>query len=166
MDGSVRRRVSAGEVVTAINEDYTFTAMWQGAVKVSYNLNQGESETALPDNNYETGDTFIVTDVVPERVGYLFDGWSDGRNVYSAGDEYTVGSRDVVLTAQWKKSGTIVFHDNTVMRDEEDIVVYVELGGKVLPLLPQTVPTTPSADGSSIPNVQDSGYLKMETVTV
>lgn len=129
-----------GEVVTAINEDYTFTAMWQGAVKVSYNLNQGESETALPDNNYETGDTFIVTDVVPERVGYLFDGWSDGRNVYSAGDEYTVGSRDVVLTAQWKKSGTIVFHDNTVMRDEEDIVVYVELGGKVSPVTPADRP--------------------------
>ncbi len=43
------------------------------------------------------------------RYGYDFIGWSDGSNIYAPGERYVMPSRDVTLTAQWKKSDVYTY---------------------------------------------------------
>jgi uncharacterized repeat protein (TIGR02543 family) len=48
------------------------------------------------------------------KAGYTFGGWSDGTSTYAAGSSYTMGTADVVLTAQWTANAT-----NTVTYDSQ-----------------------------------------------
>lgn len=51
--------------------------------KVAYDLNDGSGEIT-DTNSYEVGDTILISETLPSREGYVFDGW------YLAGDENTV----------------------------------------------------------------------------
>lgn len=73
----------------------------------------------VPNEDFETTTVVLQsgTYTLPSanKYGYTFEGWNDGTNTYSAGDEYVLNA-DVSFTAQWvygtSTSGTIVFGNN------------------------------------------------------
>lgn len=70
---------------------------------VTYDLGAGTG-TAPTQADVAEGRKFDVASfegcTAPE--GMEFNGWNDGTKTYAAGDEYTMGSADVTLTAQYK----------------------------------------------------------------
>ena len=75
---------------------------------VTYALNGGTG--TIPTETVKgEGDKFTLHDgttgiTAPE--GMVFDGWNDGTTTYAAGGEYTMGTSDVTLTAQWRVPAT------------------------------------------------------------
>lgn len=79
------------------NRTLTYAAGLGGGVK--------SGVTAPTAGPFLTGDTFaIATGSAYERAGFSFTGWSDGTNTFAAGDNYTVASANITLTAQWRQS--------------------------------------------------------------
>ena len=56
--------------------------------------------TLPPEAKKAKGATFTLAEALAWN-GYTFDGWSDGEDIYEAGDEYTMPDHAVTLTAQW-----------------------------------------------------------------
>lgn len=88
-------------------DDITIT--WGDAyvapTKYSVTYAAGEGSGDAPDAvEYEENETFEVAagNLFTAPEGKEFDKWNDGTNDYEPGDTYTVGTADVVLTAQWK----------------------------------------------------------------
>ena len=75
------------------------------------------------------GTTVVLSENPFTRPHYRFIGWSDGLQVYQAGDEYIV-SGDVTFTAQWEiESYRVMFYGGggTLVRgNEEQTVAYGE----------------------------------------
>lgn len=89
-----------GSVYTVGSSDVTLTAQWNAInYTITYSLG-GASGTAPTESTKIIGQKFNLAST-PSRTGYNFTGWSDSTNTYAAGAEYTVGSADVTLTAQW-----------------------------------------------------------------
>jgi outer membrane protein OmpA-like peptidoglycan-associated protein len=79
------------------NRTLTYAAGLGGGVK--------SGVTAPTAGPFLTGDTFaIAAGSAYERAGFSFAGWSDGTNTFAAGDNYTVASADITLTAQWRQT--------------------------------------------------------------
>jgi uncharacterized repeat protein (TIGR02543 family) len=79
------------------NRTLTYAAGLGGGVK--------SGVTAPTAGPFLTGDTFaIATGSAYERAGFSFTGWSDGTNTFAAGDNYTVASANITLTAQWRQT--------------------------------------------------------------
>lgn len=55
------------------------------------------------ESSYLVGDTFTIPEkpVEMKKANYSFSGWSDGTNIYSVGDTYTVNESSIVFTAVW-----------------------------------------------------------------
>ncbi len=70
---------------------------------VSYNVDGG---TAVAPNQeiISEGSTFFVASYSGIKEGHTFGGWSDGVDVYSAGDTYLMSTSDVIFTAVWNIS--------------------------------------------------------------
>jgi uncharacterized repeat protein (TIGR02543 family) len=101
----------AGASFTVGADDIAFTAIWTPIVyRVTYDLNRGTSATPVQANrNYQQ--TFIVAPA-PTRRGYTFVKWNDGTTDYNPGATYTVGSSNVILTAQWTLTSLTVTYNN------------------------------------------------------
>ena len=100
------------DFATAITKDMTLTAKFTSLTyTVSYNLGGGEGAAPTQDSVNANGTFFLAA--TPTRLGYEFKGWSDGKQIYKAGDKYTVdGAKVVVLTAVWEyKTVTVKFVD-------------------------------------------------------
>ena len=76
-------------------------------------FNGGENvEGVAPTQNAVVSQTVIT---LPEntftKAGFVFAGWSDGKNTYNAGSEYTV-TENVTFTAVWRElvSYTVSFN--------------------------------------------------------
>ena len=54
-------------------------------------------------NEYSSGAKITLAENPFTLENYVFGGWSDGEKTYAAGEEYTVPSRKVTLSAVWKK---------------------------------------------------------------
>ena len=79
------------------NRTLTYAAGLGGGVKIGVT-----APTAGP---FLTGDTFVIAaGSAYERAGFSFTGWSDGTNTFAAGDNYTVASANITLTAQWRQT--------------------------------------------------------------
>ena len=79
------------------NRTLTYAAGLGGGVKSGIT-----APTAGP---FLTGDTFVIAaGSAYERAGFSFTGWSDGTNTFAAGDNYTVASANITLTAQWRQT--------------------------------------------------------------
>ena len=68
---------------------------------------------------------YVINRSEPSKEGYIFNGYSDGINVYKPGDEITV-DRDVVLKAQWVKlpDGQKYILTDTLLPGKQYILVY------------------------------------------
>lgn len=63
--------------------------------------NEAATGTAPKPAAVTEGATFTAAENTFTLEGYTFVGWSDGSKTYAAGDTGTMGTADVVLTAQW-----------------------------------------------------------------
>ena len=88
----------AGSAYVTGDSNISLTAQWTPInYTVTYDLAGGTS--AVPSSLVKNvGQSFSVP-TAPTRAGWIFDGWNDGTNTYSAGQSYTMPANNVVLTA-------------------------------------------------------------------
>jgi len=90
----------AAETNFTIVENSTLQARWTAIpYSVTYNLGGGSGTLPLQ-SSLTIGQSFLVAPT-PSRAGYVFDGWNNGSETYTAGSTYVIGSSNVTLTAQW-----------------------------------------------------------------
>jgi uncharacterized repeat protein (TIGR02543 family) len=98
LDSSGNTR-AAGSNFTIV-ENSTLQARWTAIpYSVTYNLGGGSGTLPLQ-SSLTIGQSFLVAPT-PIRAGYVFDGWNNGSETFTAGSTYVVGSSNVTLTAQW-----------------------------------------------------------------
>lgn len=92
-------------LTTEADSEVTLYAVWDiEKHNITYNLNGGTMETPLNVVSVNKGKKYTCYNAknLPEKTGYTFAGWSDGKNTYTEENaSFTVGSEDVELTAQW-----------------------------------------------------------------
>ena len=98
----------------AVTDNLNLYAIWQAETPkydVTYDLNGGTGTEPTQGKVAENG-TFTVASAegITPPAGKEFAGWSDGTNIYNAGDTYTMGAAAVTFTAQWKAAPTVIFH--------------------------------------------------------
>lgn len=120
-----------GETVTSIPKNTTLYPQWEARHVLRYDMNGGKGD-------FEDSDLPAdVTDMVPTRDGYEFDGWTiDGDNVES-GDGVEDNGSDVTAVAQW----TPVRQDATPTK----------------PDTPKNDTDKPSGTDTNVPSKDDSG---------
>ena len=79
----------------------TYERMVRNGHTVTYEVDGGSASAPVQPALSE-GRSFIIADYDGTRDGYTFGGWTDGTDVYQAGDEYIMGTSDVTLTAVWE----------------------------------------------------------------
>jgi uncharacterized repeat protein (TIGR02543 family) len=83
-----------------IVENSTLQARWT-AVPYSVTYNLGGASGTLPLQSSLTINQNFQVAPTPGRAGYIFDGWNNGSETYTAGSTYVIASSNVTLTAQW-----------------------------------------------------------------
>ena len=68
---------------------------------VTYAGGDGATGTAPTQAATKPGDSFVLAANAFTKTGYKFVGWTDGHNVYDAGDTYYMPNGAVTLTARW-----------------------------------------------------------------
>lgn len=95
---------------------------------VTYKLNGGSGTTPIQADVAE-GAKFTLhngTTGITAPTNKDFDGWHDGTTKYAGGAEYTMGTSDVELTAQWKDhvaNYTVIYKDGTTELGGETVEV-------------------------------------------
>jgi uncharacterized repeat protein (TIGR02543 family) len=106
-DGSYDYNPGDTYYVGPASSPVTLTAQWIAGYGVTYSAGAGSGSAPTDSNIYSTSDTFVVLDGSSlSYSGYAFNGWSDGSNVYTVGDIYTVASTAITFTAQWSANAT------------------------------------------------------------
>ncbi len=106
---------------TVVTEPFTLTAHWTQLYTISFAAGDGSGDAPAAVADKAKDETFEVpanTFTAPE--GKEFDKWNDGANDYAPGATYTVGTANVVLTAQWKAltaKYTVIFKDGETTLD-------------------------------------------------
>jgi uncharacterized repeat protein (TIGR02543 family) len=81
-------------------QNSTLQARWTAiSYSVTYNLG-GASGTLPLQSSLTINQTFPVAPA-PTRAGYIFNGWNNGSETYTAGSTYVIATSNVTLTAQW-----------------------------------------------------------------
>ena len=88
----------AGIQTAVTSTNYIFSAAW---TPITYTITYISSGSSAPTQSpLEESETFTVGSA-GTKVGFRFDGWSDGDSVFSPGADFTVGTSNITLTAQW-----------------------------------------------------------------
>jgi len=101
-----------------------FIGMFVRQYSVEYDLNGGTGAVGVDysSKKVDTG-TVITVNPAPNRDGYVFKGWVEGKNSFNPGDDVTV-DRNIVFVAKWSPVG-----GNTVRYK----LTYVTNGGNYIP---------------------------------
>ena len=117
-----------------MRENVTFYAKYVAGYNVTYELDGGTWNKAQNTEHYQVGNTVYVTNSVPEKSGYTFEGWTyseDDSKTYQSNDHFEMPEKNVTLTAKWKeKPGKVGY--NLVLKDAEwnaDVSSYLESNG-------------------------------------
>ena len=85
-----------------VSSDLTLTAHWTQLYSISFEAGEGSGDAPAAIADKAQGETFQVPANTYTAPGTkVFAAWNDGANDYAPGYTYTVGTADVVLTAQW-----------------------------------------------------------------
>lgn len=88
---------------TAVTTPFTLTAHWTQLYTVTYAAGDGTATGDAPTQaDLAAGEKFNVAANTFAVAGKDFVKWNDGTSDYNPGQEYTMGSANVTLTAQWK----------------------------------------------------------------
>ena len=113
-------------------------AIWQvnnHTITLNVNGGTGISDTTL-DFDYDAS----ITLTNPTRLGYTFDGWSDGSNIWTSGDD--MPDNDLSLTAQWSLTNySITYVMNFGFNNDDNPTTYTVLDSVTL-LAPTKVGNT------------------------
>ena len=116
-----------------VSGNLTLTAHWTQLYTVTYAAGDGTATGDAPTQADKAAtETFTVAANTFAVAGKDFVKWNDGTNDYAPGATYTVGTANVVLTAQWKVASakyTVHYMDadgTTPLGDDE----LVEVGQK------------------------------------
>lgn len=86
-------------------EDIKLYACWEkGVYDISFETNGGSQI-----NSYK--DSEISEIIIPEREGYIFDGWYDDENLTKEINIPYVVSDDIILYAKWKPKSYLIHYD-------------------------------------------------------
>lgn len=97
-----------------VDANLTLYAIWRlHAYTVAYDVNGG---SGAPNNQTKIHDEILsISNIVPSRTGYTFQGWSTVRNgsvVYKPSAQY-IANQDITLYAVWKANGySITYNAN------------------------------------------------------
>lgn len=74
--------------------------------QVDYDLNGGSSTTTIAPRAYISGASVHVSDVIPQKEGYIFAGWKDTSGKVYSSNALLTGSlnQPYLLTAQWEEA--------------------------------------------------------------
>lgn len=111
LDGNVLTAIWDGSVVVTATSDYntavsasaTITISGQKGYNIVYNKGTGDTVTNVP-SNAEAKKTYKVSEQVPVRSGYKFEGWTTVPGGDVAVKNVTV-TDDTMLYAMWSKDG-------------------------------------------------------------
>ncbi len=94
-----------GDIYTVGSKNVMFVACWQEIeqYRIAYVGGVGTVGNSPIESDKIEGETFVVAENTYTKYNHNFIGWSDGENIYQAGDTYTVGTADVILTAVWEE---------------------------------------------------------------
>ena len=82
----------------------TLTAQWTPVYTVTYSAGLGSGTSSTDVISYYEDSEFVISDDDGiSRSGFRFSGWSDGTGTFEPGDEYTIGTVNVTLTAVWSE---------------------------------------------------------------
>ncbi|MBR4948289.1 MAG: InlB B-repeat-containing protein [Clostridiales bacterium] len=106
-----------------LTEDVVFYAIWRAKGVIHYNAGDGEFrfyegpdtyKTEQVVDDYVSGPDFYYVEYFmrPERDGYEFNGWVDGKNEPVTGDIIVDNDTDLYLYATWLKRVTITYDAN------------------------------------------------------
>lgn len=80
---------------------------------ISYDTGEGGSEISADPKNYKIGDSAVLSETIPTREGYVFDGWylEDAPNtLYSSGKLFTVTEDNVKYASVVDSKYVFEFH--------------------------------------------------------
>ena len=134
--------------------DVELYAQWIAIYTVTYHTDNSESGSVPVDSNIYFEESTVTVlgntgDLV--RTGYVFEGWNTsedgGGNNYTEGTEFTMGTSDVDLYAQWSNTGiiTIANSDSPTFAIPPESLILQSGGGTT----EQTISVS-SGDGISI----------------
>lgn len=103
------------EVGNDVESDVTLYAQWRTAADKHHVVYNGGGATGtLPtQDDVEEGQKFIVASadgLTAPSSGMVFRYWNDGVDNYEPGDEYTMETADVYLTAVWAQAYAVYFN--------------------------------------------------------
>ena len=113
---------SAYNWATIVSSNITLVADWTQLYTISFANGGGSGDAPAAIADKAEGETFEVpanTFTAPS-ASQEFDKWNDGTSDFAPGDTYTVGTANVVLTAQWKAlvaKYTVIFKDGETTLD-------------------------------------------------
>ena len=90
-----------GSVLTMPSKNIVIVACWADVHHVVYDINGGTGEVPVQEDVAE-GTVFNVKPCTAVKEGFYFAGWTYEGMTYLPDDEFTMGIRDITLTAFWK----------------------------------------------------------------
>ena len=109
-DGSTT--YAPGQSYLMSSSPVSLTAQWTRVYNVKYSFNGGTVASAIADLQKVSGDSIIVSSVVPTRDGYTFTGWKDqSGDAANAGSNYTVRPDHYLFYAQWTAIAFTITYD-------------------------------------------------------
>ncbi len=140
----------------SLDQDITLYAIWEKSeYTIHYDANDNEEGTAVPnDQTKEKGTDITLSDIEPEREGYIFKGWSTNKEAttgeYQPSDTFGVDA-DTTLYAIWeeklylKSTEYVITDENNYVEDAKLIENTYEDGDThIMGILPKL--TTESED--------------------
>ncbi|MBQ7702685.1 MAG: InlB B-repeat-containing protein, partial [Candidatus Methanomethylophilaceae archaeon] len=91
-----------GTVLIVGKSDILLIAVWKTLHEVVYNIDGGSGDAPEPKVLME-GDEFTVSSYSGTKDGFKFDGWLFDGKVYQPNDTIVMGTKDIVLLANWSK---------------------------------------------------------------
>lgn len=108
------------EIIVGLNQDSILYAQWaQNTVDLVYESNTTDVVENLPQSqSFLPGTITTISEQVPTRNGYTFNGWnseSNGTGVpYNSGQSVLIPDNGLIIYAQWTKNqNTLNFEPNT-----------------------------------------------------
>jgi uncharacterized repeat protein (TIGR02543 family) len=93
------------DIIIMGTSNVTLTAKWIPNHKVIYNANGGAGTVPAQPTDYAEGAIVMVLGNTGNphltKDGYDFGGWTYGGKTYKYGDPITMGTYDIILTANW-----------------------------------------------------------------
>ena len=90
----------AGSSYLVGDQNISLSAQWS-AINYTVDFDVNGATSSVPSSLIKTvGQTFTLP-ATPTKSGWIFDGWNDGSNSYSAGTTYTMPASNIVLTAHF-----------------------------------------------------------------